>query len=154
MSKFLGFYLKALKKKRIHNITLGGQSIPIKLPLFFILVKITDNYIITIGIILLTSQIFIGFISKVPSQYHCPACKSKEVVEYEEYIECSSCNLEFFKEGLDEIDDENKLSVQELDGIVKAFDELGSKYGRDKLSRSFDEDDFENSEDELDNNDT
>ena len=149
MSKFLGFYLKALSKEIIYNITLGAQSIPIKFPLFFILVKVRDFYILKISIILLTIHIFIGFISKVPSQYNCPACKSNKVMEYKEYIECRSCQLEFFKEGLDEIDDENQLSVQELNGIVKAFDELASKCGRDKLSMSLDEDDFEDNEYEL-----
>ena len=117
--------------------------LPIKFPLFYFLAKITDNYIITISIILLISHIFLGFFSKVPSPYHCPACKSKEVIEYDEYIECTSCHFEFFKEGLDEIDDENKLSIQELDGIVGAFDELKDKDTRKRLLDSLREDGLE-----------
>ncbi|KKL21581.1 hypothetical protein LCGC14_2444020 [marine sediment metagenome] len=141
--KFPSFYLKTLNKKRTHNITLDDDMLPIKFPLFYFLAKITDNYIITISIILLISHIFLGFFSKVPSPYHCPACKSKEVIEYDEYIECTSCHFEFFKEGLDKIEDENQLSIQELDGIVGAFDELASENGRDKFSRALDEDDSE-----------
>ncbi|KKK59721.1 hypothetical protein LCGC14_3031560 [marine sediment metagenome] len=141
--QFLGFYLKALNKKRIHKITLDDDMIPIKFQFFSILVKFTDNYIITISIILLTSRIFIGFISKVPSPYNCPACKSNKVIEYDEYIECTSCHFEFFKEGLDEIDDENKLSIQELDGIVGAFDELKDKDTRKRLLDSLRENGLE-----------
>ncbi len=141
--KFPSFYLKALNKKRTHNITLDDDMLPIKFPLFYFLAKITDNYIITISIILLISHIFLGFFSKVPSPYNCPACKSKEVIEYEEYIECTSCHFEFFKEGLDEIEDENQLSIQELDGIVGAFDELKDKDTRKRLLDSLREDGLE-----------
>ena len=74
--------------------------------------------------------------------YHCPVCKSKDVIEYEDMIECPSCNLEFFKEGLGEIDDENKLSVQELNGIVKAFDDLEDKKTRKKLTESLEKDEI------------
>ncbi len=77
---------------------------------------------------------------KMDKKYHCPACKSKEVIEYDEYIECTSCHFEFFKEGLDEIDDENQLSVQELNGIVKAFDELKDEKTRKEFSKSLSED--------------
>ena len=53
------------------------------------------------------------------SIYYCPICKSKDIIEYDEYIECPRCKLDFFKDSLGEIDDENRLSVQELDGFVK-----------------------------------
>lgn len=106
------------------------------------------------SIILFTSHIIIGFISKVPSQYHCPACKSEKIIEYEEYIECLSCHLEFFKEGLDEIEDENQLSTQELEGIVEAFDELGTENSRRLFSRSLRKGDSEDDEKKLDYYDT
>ena len=79
----------------------------------------------------------------MPSQHHCPSCKSTDVIEYDEYIECTSCNLEFFKDGLDEIEDENKLSVQELKGIFGAFKELDSAYKRGRFQKSLEEDDQE-----------
>ncbi len=74
------------------------------------------------------------------SIYYCPVCKSKDVIEYEDMIECPSCNLEFFKDGLGEIADENKLSVQELNGIVKAFDDLEDEKTRKKLTESLEKD--------------
>lgn len=77
---------------------------------------------------------------KIDTNYHCPSCKSKEVIEYDEFIECTSCHLEFFKEGLDKIDDENQLSVQELKGIVKSFDEFKEKKTRNEFSKSLSED--------------
>ncbi len=77
---------------------------------------------------------------KIDTKYRCPACKSNKVIEYDEYIECTSCHMEFFKEGLDEIEDENQLSVQELDGIVKAFDELKDEKTRNEFSKSLSKD--------------
>ncbi len=74
--------------------------------------------------------------------YYCPACKSKNVIEYEEIIECPSCNLEFFKEGLGEIADENKLSVQELNGITKAFDDFEDETTRKKFVESLEKDEI------------
>lgn len=76
----------------------------------------------------------------MPSKYHCPACKSTEVIEYVDSIECVQCNLEFFKEGLDELEDENMLSTQELKGIVDSFSELDSDLKRKQFSESLDED--------------
>jgi len=91
-------------------------------------------------IIIFINQIFMRSFGKMDTKYHCPACKSKEVIEYDEYIECTSCHLEFFKDGLDEIDDENQLSVQELNGIVKSFDEFKDKKTRNDFSKSISED--------------
>ena len=68
------------------------------------------------------------------SKYQCPACKSKDVIEYDEHIECRECGLEFFIEFLNsEIDEENLLSKQELETITGAFDEFEDKETRKKF---------------------
>ena len=79
----------------------------------------------------------------MPSSYRCPACKSKDIIEYDEIIECTRCNLEFFKDHLGEIDPENLLSVKELHGIVGAFDE----HDRMKLQKDLEDDRSDNEED-------
>jgi len=76
----------------------------------------------------------------LPPPYRCPACDSKDIIEYDEIIECPKCNLEFFIEGLGEIDPENQLSIKELSGIVGAFTEHGSISGRRKLSKALEKD--------------
>ena len=82
----------------------------------------------------------------MPSPYRCPACNSKDIIEYDEIIECTQCNLEFFKEHLGEIAPENLLSLGELHGIVRAFDERDSEYEREKLSKSLEDERSENDE--------
>ena len=62
----------------------------------------------------------------------CPRCGSTKIVEYDTTFECRECNLEFKKENLENIDDENLLSVQEMKGII---DKLGLKQDLDKLTK-------------------
>ncbi|MFX1315693.1 MAG: hypothetical protein ACFE9T_07505 [Promethearchaeota archaeon] len=59
----------------------------------------------------------------MPAKFHCPRCKSKEILEYDTFIECKKCNLEFDKKFLGKIDDENILSRQELKGFYESFDD-------------------------------
>jgi len=76
-------------------------------------------------------------------QDQCPNCQSSDVIEYDEYIECLSCGLEFFKESIDsEIDEENLLSEQELKGFADAFEELKDDKKRKKFLKSLEEDNF------------
>ncbi|MFX1411236.1 MAG: hypothetical protein ACFFA6_12880 [Promethearchaeota archaeon] len=59
----------------------------------------------------------------MPAKFHCPRCKSKEIFEYDTFIECKKCNLDFDKEFLGKIDDENILARQELKGFYESFDD-------------------------------
>lgn len=63
------------------------------------------------------------------ASYYCPRCGCKDVVEYEEYFDCTICKddeimpLEFDKEDFDTIkDNSNILSVQEKLALIKAFE--------------------------------
>jgi len=57
------------------------------------------------------------------SKYYCPRCKSREIIEYETFIECPKCKLEFEKEFFGVVDDENMLARQEVRGFIDSFDE-------------------------------
>ena len=71
----------------------------------------------------------------------CPRCKSRDIVDHEDYITCLKCNLDFFKEFLGEINDENILAKQELEGFMDAFkDELKEKKKRKKFLKSLEKD--------------
>ena len=48
----------------------------------------------------------------------CPRCGSAKIVDYDTTFECRNCNLEFKKDNLVNIEDEDLLSVQELKGIL------------------------------------
>jgi len=62
----------------------------------------------------------------------CPRCRSTKIVEYDTTFECRECKLEFKKENLVDLDDEDVLSVQEMKGIL---DELGLKHDSNKLTK-------------------
>jgi hypothetical protein len=67
-------------------------------------------------------------------QVQCPVCRSTDIIEYDEYIECLDCGLEFFKEFIEnEIDEENLLSEQELKGFADAFEEFKNDDQRKKF---------------------
>ena len=52
----------------------------------------------------------------------CPRCKVSNVIEYDDLIECNSCNLEFEKEEIRKADDLSEvLSIQEKKGIFNAL---------------------------------
>ncbi|MFW9821184.1 MAG: hypothetical protein ACFFE5_16390, partial [Candidatus Thorarchaeota archaeon] len=58
----------------------------------------------------------------MPSKFRCPNCQSTEYIDYGELIECSGCGFEFFKEFLySEIDEENLMSDQDLEGFIESF---------------------------------
>ncbi|MFW9972895.1 MAG: hypothetical protein ACFFDF_22100 [Candidatus Odinarchaeota archaeon] len=62
------------------------------------------------------------------SEFRCPICNSDQFLDYGEYIECTQCGFEFFKEFLDSgIDEENVLTDQELKGFSKAFQDEKDK---------------------------
>ncbi|MFX0140758.1 MAG: hypothetical protein ACFFDN_44380 [Candidatus Hodarchaeota archaeon] len=80
---------------------------------------------------------------KMSLQYRCPNCQSPDIIEYDEYIECLSCGLEFFKESNDsEINEENILSELELRSFADSFEELKDAKKRKEFLKSLEEDDF------------
>jgi hypothetical protein len=79
---------------------------------------------------------------KMPSEYSCPSCNSKNIIVYDDHIECTECNLSFFIEDLDsDMDDENILSEQEVRGFLDVFqDELKDEKERKKFLKSIEDD--------------
>jgi hypothetical protein len=57
-------------------------------------------------------------------QYHCPRCKSSEVLEYDDFIECPKCLLDFDKGLFGKIPDDEMLSRQEMGGALDSFEEF------------------------------
>lgn len=79
-----------------------------------------ENYFIAGMIILLiTLTVFYYFMLK----YYCPRCKSLDIIEYETFIECPKCKLEFDKDLFGVVDDENMLARQEVRGFIDSFGE-------------------------------
>lgn len=54
-------------------------------------------------------------------KFICPRCKSEDILEFDDFISCNKCNLDFDKEFLGIIDNENILARGELKGIIDAF---------------------------------
>jgi hypothetical protein len=102
-------------------------------------------------LLLFSYQVFMTSSIKMGSAYHCPACKSSDIIENEGTIHCPKCKLDFNKEHLGKIDDENILSVQELGGFVDSFDELKDEETRERFLRAIEEDGFDliDEDDEL-----
>jgi hypothetical protein len=82
------------------------------------------------------------FHPKMPEEFRCPNCQSDEFIDYGELIECSQCGFEFFKEILDsDMEEENILSDQELEGLTEAFqDEFKDKKDRERFFKSIEDD--------------
>ena len=59
----------------------------------------------------------------INTEYHCPRCQSKNVIDNGDSIHCLNCKLDFDKEVIGQIDDEDILARQELGGFVKAFED-------------------------------
>jgi len=66
-------------------------------------------------------------IFNISSNYYCPRCNSTEIVDHGEYIECPKCRLDFFKNHIGEINNENILAEQELKGVIDSFEDLKDK---------------------------
>jgi len=102
----------------------------------------SKNIFILKGFILLvTTLLIVMFIHTLPADSRCPNCHSREFIEYEETIECTHCGLKFFKDFLgNEIDEENILSDQELEGIFDSFPELKDEKARERFLKSIEKD--------------
>lgn len=57
------------------------------------------------------------------TKYYCPRCKSRDIIEYKNSIECPKCKLEFDKELFGVVDDENMLARQEVRGFLNSFED-------------------------------
>jgi len=57
-------------------------------------------------------------------QYHCPQCQSSKIIEYDDFIECTKCLLEFDKKLIGKVADDEILSRQEMGGVLREFEEL------------------------------
>lgn len=98
-----------------------------------------DNFIFSVSIIIITIQFCMFFTLRMPSEYYCPRCQSEELIEYDDHIECLQCGMEFSIRSLEEdIEDENILAEEELQGVTDAFDEEERK----KLEKIFKEEKF------------
>ncbi|MFX1469938.1 MAG: hypothetical protein ACFFB8_14890 [Promethearchaeota archaeon] len=77
----------------------------------------------------------------MPQKYHCPQCKSENIIEYEDFLECTQCGLTFFKETLDRnIDDEDVLAEEDLHEFVDTFNELKDEKTRKRFFKSLKKD--------------
>lgn len=78
------------------------------------------------------------FTLRMPKEYHCPRCKSKNVVNYSSHIKCLECGKSFFIRDIESgIDEENISSVDELDAFAGAFSEEERKKIIDSLDDDF-----------------
>ncbi|MFX0072078.1 MAG: hypothetical protein ACFFAO_13400 [Candidatus Hermodarchaeota archaeon] len=55
------------------------------------------------------------------NQYHCPRCGTKNIIDYEDTIECPRCRLEFEKSDFENFEDEDILSIEEKLDISDVF---------------------------------
>lgn len=81
-------------------------------------------------------------IFNISTNYYCPRCNSTEIVDHGEYIECSKCCLDFFKDHFGEINNENILAEEELKGVIDSFEGLKDKKIRKVFLKSIENDNF------------
>ena len=72
---------------------------------------------------------YLGFfapfrIMKPKSKYHCPRCKATNILEYDKFIECPLCLLDFDKDLIGKIPDNEIMAHREMGGILDGFEEL------------------------------
>lgn len=77
---------------------------------------------------------------KSSPKYYCPRCKSTKIINRGKYIECPRCGIDFFKEYIREIDDENILAEQELEGFIDSFEDLKDKKIYNTLLKTLEDD--------------
>ncbi len=79
----------------------------------------------------------------IKDKYHCPKCKKTEFADYGEVVECTTCLLEFDKNLLGKIPDDELLSREEMIGILGEFEELNdpkkAKEFLDSIANDLDE---------------
>jgi hypothetical protein len=94
--------------------------------------------------IIIYRKSFMKSISTMTKNYHCPRCKSEEVIDLGDSIGCTVCKdkdglpLEFDKILLGTVPDDEVLARQETSGFLSSIEELKDK--REKLLDSIIED--------------
>ncbi|MFX1572776.1 MAG: hypothetical protein ACFFB0_08505 [Promethearchaeota archaeon] len=59
----------------------------------------------------------------INSESYCPRCQSRDVIDYGDFIHCLNCELDFDKELIGKIDDDEILARQELGDFAKSFED-------------------------------
>ncbi|MFX0155081.1 MAG: hypothetical protein ACFE9Q_11190 [Candidatus Hodarchaeota archaeon] len=73
----------------------------------------------------------------MPSDYQCPSCQSEEIIDHGDFIECSRCGGEFYKEFLNSnMDKENISPIQDLHGFIDSFEEFKDEKKRKEFLNS------------------
>lgn len=107
--------------------------------LVIIIIEYEDSFINSVSIILNIIQISLYFTLRMTSEYICPRCQSKEIIKYEDHIECLQCGFNFSIETLDsDIDIENIAAEEDLKSFIDGFEEEERK----RLEKIFEENDF------------
>lgn len=81
--------------------------------------------------------------------YHCPRCGTIEIVEYKNSFDCTKCRderglpLEFEKDAIGKIPDNQILAIQEKGSFLDAFEELRDSEKRKNFFDSLLDDDLE-----------
>lgn len=83
------------------------------------------------------------------TNYYCPRCHSTEISEYEDTFECTKCRdnngfpLEFEKNDIGKIPDDEILARREVASFTGIFEELKDSEKRKKFFKSLSDDDLE-----------
>lgn len=57
--------------------------------------------------------------------FNCPRCGNKNVLDFDEIVECPECGLSFTKEILKKIEEENIIADEEIMELLKSFKKNG-----------------------------
>lgn len=85
---------------------------------------ITSSFICIVNLILVSVSIIISFIGSMVRTYYCPRCETKKVIEYTDSIVCPDCLLEFDKEQIGVIPDDEILAHGGIHAVIDSFEEL------------------------------
>jgi len=85
---------------------------------------ITSSFI-CIGILTLVNiSLIIDVLGSMVKVCYCPRCQMKKVIEYPDSIVCPDCLLEFNKEHIGVIPDDEILAHGEMHAFIDSFEEL------------------------------
>ena len=62
-------------------------------------------------------------LKNIKIEYQCPRCRGKQIQNYNLYIKCMECNLEFDKRDIRRFDEEDVLALSEKFGILRVLSE-------------------------------
>ena len=111
----------------------------IKIEISIVLSLSDNNFIFSISILIIIIQLFLFFDSSIPQGCFCPRCQSENIIIYDDFIECADCGLTFSNETLlSDVDDDNILGQEELQGFLNSFNDEE----REALRRILDDEDF------------